>query len=220
MKVYPGEWRWKDNLERAHILLSLAWLVRVQDTAEHRQWLKTIAGDLLKHQAVSGAIHDWMDGTGGGHLQIPQSNEEYGTHETPLIQQKGDPSSDQLYTTGFALLGLHEAVAATGDRSLKQAEDRLAEFLCRIQIRSHELPWLDGAWFRAFDDRRWEFWASSADVGWGAWSVESGWGQTWTAATLGLRQQKKSFWDATKNDRLKDLLPQVKAQFSTHDEDF
>ena len=115
---------------------------------------------------------------------------------------------------------MHEAVAATGDAKLKNAEDRLAEFLCRIQIRSREFPWLDGAWFRAFDDRRWEFWSSSADIGWGAWSVEAGWGQSWTATALALRQEKTSFWDATKNPRLKALLPSVKAQFSEKDEDF
>ena len=220
MKVYPSGWRWQDNIERARMLLCLAWLVRVEDTAEHRQWLKTVADDLLKHQDACGAIHEWLGGEGGGHYRIPQSNEAYGTGETPLIQKNGDSASDQLYTTGFALLGLHEAVAAAGDASLKKAEDRLAEFLCRIQIKSPEFPWLNGAWFRAFDDRRWEFWASSADIGWGAWSVEAGWGQSWTAATLGLRQRKTSFWEATRNDHLKTLLPAVKAQFSAHDEDF
>ena len=220
MKAYPGGWRWGDNIERAHMLLCLAWLVRVQDTPEHREWLQTVAGDLLEHQDACGSIREWLSGTGGGHYRIPPSNEAYGTGETPLIQQNGDPASDQLYTTGFALLGLHEAVAATGDAKLKHAEDRLAEFLCRIQIRSREFPWLDGAWFRAFEDRRWEFWSSSADVGWDAWSVEAGWGQAWTATTLALRQEKTSFWDATKNPRLKTLLPSVKAQFSEKDEDF
>jgi hypothetical protein len=220
MKAYPGGWRWGDNLERAHMLLCLAWLVRVQDTPEHRQWLQTVAGDLLQHQDACGAIHEWLAGTGGGHYRIPQSNEAYGTGETPLIQKNGDPASDQLYTTGFALLGLHEAAAATGDAKLKLAEDRLAEFLCRVQIKSATFPWLDGAWFRAFDDGRWEFWASSADIGWGAWSVEAGWGQSWTAATLALRQKNTTLWDFTKNARLKTLLPAVKVQFSTKDEDF
>ncbi len=220
MKAYPDGWRWGDNIERAHMLLCLAWLIRVQDTPEHRQWLQTVAGDLLRHQDACGAIHEWLGGNGGGHYRIPQSNEAYGTGETPLIQTNGDPASDQLYTTGYALLGLHEAAAATGDVKLKQAEDRLAEFLCRIQIKSPAFPWLDGAWFRAFDDRRWEFWASSADIGWGAWSVEAGWGQSWTAATLALRQKKTTFWDFTQNPRLKTLLPTVKAQFSTNDADF
>ena len=207
-------------MERARMLLCLSWLVRLQDTPEHRHWLQVVAADLLKHQAASGAIHEWLGGTGGGHYRIPQSNEAYGTGETPLIQQNGDPASDQLYTTGFALLGLHEAAAATGDKSLRTAEDKLAEFLCRIQIRSQKIPYLNGAWFRAFDDRRWEFWSSSADIGWGAWSVESGWGQAWTAAVLGLRQKGTTFWDLTANPRIKALLPAVEAQMSMRDEDF
>jgi hypothetical protein len=197
MKVYPNGWRWRDNLERAHMLLCLAWLVRVEDTAEHRDWLKHVATDLLTSQSSSGAIHDRIAGTGGGHYQIPQSNEAYGTGETPLIQNNGDPASDQLYTTGFALLGLHEAVGATGDEKLLEAENKLAEFLCRIQIRSEKFPYLNGWWFRAFDDRRWEFWASSADAGWGAWSIESGWAQAWTAATLALREKKTTVWELT-----------------------
>ena len=62
----------------------------------------------------------------GGHFRTPQSNAEYGTGETPLLQENGDPVTDQLYTTGFALLGLHEAVGATGDPRLRRAEDKLA----------------------------------------------------------------------------------------------
>ncbi len=199
MKVYPDGWRWRDNLERARMLLCLAWLVRVEDTAEHREWLRRVANDLLESQSKSGAIQDRINGTGGGHYQIPQSNDAYGTGETPLIQKNGDPASDQLYTTGFALLGLHEAVAATGDKKLRDAENKLSEFLCRIQIRSEKFPYLNGWWFRAFDDRRWEFWASSADAGWGAWSLEAGWAQSWTATILGLRDKKTTVWDLTKN---------------------
>jgi hypothetical protein len=195
MKAYPHGWRWKDNIERARMLLCLAWLVRLEDTPEHRGWLARVAGDLLERQGPTGSIHEWFGAEASGFFQIPTSNEAYGTTETPLIQQNGDPASDQLYTTGFALFGLHEAAAATGDAGLRRAEDRLARFLSRIQIRSLKFPWLDGWWFRAFDDKRWEAWASSADAGWGAWSLEAGWAPAWTAATLALRAQKANFWD-------------------------
>src|SRR5207249_4952550 len=153
-----------DNLERAHMLLCLAWLVRVADTLEYRKWLDQIASDLLADQQPSGAIHERLGPVHGGHYRTPQRNEAYGTGETPLLQQNGDPVSDQLYTTGFALLGLHEAVGATGDQKLKRAEDKLAEFLCRIQTRSKKFPPLSGTWFRASDNRRWKAWASSADI--------------------------------------------------------
>jgi hypothetical protein len=212
MKVYPDQWLWQDNLERARMLLCLSWLVRVEDTPEHREWLTRVAGDLLAWQQPSGAIHERLGQAHGGGFRTPKSNEEYGTGETPLLQQNGDPVTDQLYTTGFALLGLHEAVGATGDAKLKHAEDKLAEYLCRIQTRSKKLPYLNGTWFRAFDDRRWEAWASSADIGWGAWSIESGWGQAWTAAILSLREQKTTVWDFTAKSRVRDYFPRLRAQ--------
>ena len=64
------------------------------------------------------------------------SNEEYGTGEVTIIQQNGDTICDSLYTCNFALIGLHEAASATGDPLYANAEKRLADFLCRIQIRS------------------------------------------------------------------------------------
>jgi hypothetical protein len=212
MKAYPGQWYWQNNIERARMLLCLAWLVRVEDTPEHREWLNRVAGDLLVCQQPSGAIHESLSRGPGGGFQAPQRNEDYGTGETPLLQQDGDPVSDQLYTTGFALLGLHEAVGATGDPKLKRAEDKLAEYLCRIQTRSQKLPYLNGTWFRAFDDHRWEPWASSADIGWGAWSIESGWGQAWTAAVLALREQRTAVWDFIAKSRVRDYFPKLRAQ--------
>jgi hypothetical protein len=212
MKAYPGQWYWQNNIERARMLLCLAWLVRVEDTPEHREWLNRVAGDLLASQQVSGAIYESLGKGPNSFFHAPQRNEDYGTSETPLLQQDGDPVSDQLYTTGFALLGLHEAVGATGDPKLKGAEDKLAEYLCRIQTRSQKLRYLNGTWFRAFDHRRWEAWASSADVGWGAWSIESGWGQAWTATVLALREQRVTVWDFTAQSRVRDYFPKLKAQ--------
>jgi hypothetical protein len=212
MKAYPQGWLWQNNIERARMLLCLAWLVRVDDTPEHREWLNRVGGDLLAFQKPSGAIQECLGRGPGAWFHAPQRNEDYGTTETPLLQHDGDPVSDQLYTTGFALLGLHEAVGATGDPRLKRAEDKLAEYLCRIQTRSQKLPWLNGTWFRAFDDRRWEAWASSADVGWGAWSIESGWGQAWTAAVLALREQGTTVWDFTAKSRVRDYFPELRAQ--------
>ncbi len=203
MEAYPDGWRWRDSIERARILLCLAWLVRVEDTPEHRGWLSKVTDDLLKVQQPCGALEERVNSTGGaGHYWAPKSNEAYGTGETPLIQQNGDPASDQLYTTGFALVGLHEAFAATGDPKYKKAEDKLADFLCRIQTKSAKYPHLNGAWFRAFDFGRWDYWASSSDAGWGAWSVESGWGNAWIGAVLGLRLKGTSFWDLTSHSQV------------------
>jgi hypothetical protein len=217
MKAFPDKWRWNDNSERARMLLCLAWLVRVEDTEEHRQWASRVANELIAIQDESGAIPERFRGAEGSHYSIPKSNEAYGTGETPLLQQNGDPVSDQLYVTGFTLLAFHEAAAALHDSKISAAEDKLAKYLCRIQIHSKSLPYLNGTWFRAFDFVRWEPWASSGDAGWGAWSVEAGWGQTWTASVLGLRQKQITLWDATANPRLRQALPKIREQMAQND---
>jgi len=88
---------------------------------------------------------------------------------------------------------------------------------CRIQTRSKKFSYLNGTWFRAFDDRRWEAWASSADAGWGAWSVESGWGQAWTAAVLGQREKKTTLWDFVAKSGIGSHFEKVQAQLSIGD---
>src|SRR5690554_1282344 len=107
-----------------------------------------------------------------------------------------------LYTVGFTFLGLHEAAAATGEHFYSDAENKLAEFLCRIQIQSETHPELDGAWFRAFNFNRWEYWASNGDAGWGAWCIESGWSQSWITALFALRQMSTSLWDITADSKI------------------
>jgi hypothetical protein len=98
------------------------------------------------------------------------------------------------YSVNFAVLGLHEAAAATGNATYTQIEDKLVNYMVRAQARSTEHPALDGAFFRGFDFEKWEAWASDADIGWGAWSVETGWTQSWITTVLGFRQLGTSLW--------------------------
>ena len=86
----------------------------------------------------------------------------------------------------------------------------MADYLIRIQTRSQRMPQFDGTWFRAFDYGRWECWASSADIGWGAWSIEAGWGQAWTAATLALRERGTTLWELTSGSAIGRQLPRVR----------
>jgi hypothetical protein len=209
MEGYPGQWRWQNNPERVRMAHCLAWLVRVEDTPEHRAWLKRMCGDLLSCQDATGAIAEVIGKKGNAFYMPPTSNEEYGTREMPIIQESGDGASDQLYVTGFSLLVLHEAAAVLNDPAIKEAENKLAAYLCRIQVRSDRMPYLNGGWFRAFDFKRWEYWASSGDAGWGAWSLEAGWGQAWAAATMGLRSLNTTIWDLTADSRIALHLPAV-----------
>ncbi len=198
MEAYPERWTWTNGqvtLERARFILPLAWLVRVEDTPEHRGWLDRMVKELLTDQVDCGALRTRI-------VHSPTSNEAYGTGETSLIEQNGDPVSDLLYESNFALVGLHEAAAATGNADYRQAEDRLAEYICRIQARSETHPELNGVWYRGFDFQRWQYWAADADVGWSLWSTETGWTQAEIISTLVLRQLNTSLWEYTVNSRI------------------
>ena len=46
------------QLQKARMLLPLAWLVRVRDTPQHRAWLSRVADDLLRSQQPCGAIRE------------------------------------------------------------------------------------------------------------------------------------------------------------------
>jgi len=214
MAAYPDEWRWTNGIaqEMARMLLPLSFLVRVDDTAEHRGWLRRMCDDLLALMQPCGALGERLGELGQGAYGPPQTNEAYGTSEATLIQENGDPACDLLYTTNFAYLGLHEAAAVSGDADLTQAAGRLTDFLCRIQVRSQAQPYLDGAWMRSFDFELWEYWGSSADLGWGAWSVESGWTNTWIASVLAMRQLGETLFDTSLRDRLAPRWPALREE--------
>jgi hypothetical protein len=213
MRLFPDRWDCECNRhesERARMLLPLAWLVRVDDTPEHRRWLRQVAQYVLESQDSSGAIRQKV--VGG-----ESCNEQYGAGEAPLIHATGDPCTDLLYTTNFAFLGLHEAAAATGDADLKRAADRLADFLVRVQVRADRSAELDGAWFRGFDFRRWDYWGSNGDIGWGVWATESGWTQGWIAGVLAMRQMHTSLWDFTRQTKIADRFDRVRRQMLPDD---
>ena len=214
MKAYPNNWRWTNGIqqERGRMLLPLAWLIRIDDRAEYRSWLKQIATDIEKCQDSSGAIREELGALDHGDMAPNTSNESYGSGEASLIQQNGDAISDLLYTCNFTSLGLNEAYAATGDPQYKRMADKLSEFLIRIQVKSEKHNELDGGWFRAFDYRQWEYWGSNADSGWGAWSIEVGWTQAWVPSVLAMRELKINLWDLTKGSKAGDTFVNIRKQ--------
>lgn len=207
VEKYPG-WRWTNGLtqELARMALPLAFLIRVEEKAEYRMWINRIVGDLVSQQQECGAIREMLGRIGDGDYPPPSSNEQYGTTEAPIIQDNGDPACDLLYTSNFAFLGLHESASACGNPVFKQAEDRLAEFLCRIQLRSEEHPYLDGCWMRGFDYEKWEYWGSSSDTGWGAWSVESGWTNSWIASVFAMRLLNEALFSLKRSSQIRQSL--------------
>ena len=212
MDAYPN-WNWTNGIqqERARMILVLAWLIRVDDTQEHRAWLKQIVSDVLVHMGEDGSIREEI-GKSGGQFGPPRSNAAYGTNEAPLIQENGDPSADMLYTTNFAFFGMNEAAKATGDPYYSKAADKMADFLIRIQSKSEVYQDLDGVWFRGFDMDRWEYWGSNSDHGWGVWGTLTGWTQNWIVSTLAMKEQDTSLWDITKNSNIAKHFEQCREQ--------
>ena len=175
----------------------LAWLYRVRPTAEHRAWLDRVIADLSANQVPCGAIREELGDPSKGQFGAERRNADYGNNEAPLIFTNGDPVADMLYTCNFAVFALNEAACATGDPRIRRMADDLATFLVRIQVRSDTIKNVDGAWFRAFNFRNWDYWASNADAGWGAQSTLTGWIQSWIVTTIALMEQDTSYWDIT-----------------------
>ena len=177
MARWPTKWTClqTETEELAHEILVLAWLVRVNNTAQPRAWLDMVASDLIAHRKIvmlsrfvavrlanpksitfsereCGAIREWINST--CLEKAPASNAAYGTGEGGLMQENTDPAADLLYSQNFALMSLHEASHAIGldtpaGKRYGQAVDRLAEFFVRVQAQSTEQRNIDGAWMRA-----------------------------------------------------------------------
>jgi hypothetical protein len=198
MQAYP-HWNWTNGIqqEKARMMLPLAWLYRVSPTDEHKEWLTFMVDEFLKNQQDCGAIREQLGDNGKGQWGKLPSNEAYGTGEAPLIFDNGDPISDMLYTCNFGFFGLNEAACATNDPKIKEAANKLSDFLTRIQVRSEKVKNIDGAWFRAFNYRNWDYWASNADWGWGANCTLTGWIQSWIVTTQALMEMDTSYWDIT-----------------------
>ena len=220
-----GAWRWTEyhSEEVARLLLPVAWLVRGGAlrpggvNATHIAWLYALVDDLLATQQPCGAIHETLGAQGLCDACPPASNAAYGTAEAPLIAATGDPITDLLYGSNFALVSLQEAYAATLDWTrIGLPTARLADFLTRAQLVSDAFPQLSGSWMRAFDTRWWEPWGSAADSGWGPWAIETGWTTTWITAGLHAAATNSSLWDLTLNNASgvnAELLHEICPQF-------
>lgn len=203
MASYPDKWKWGSSFQtqRARLILPLAWLVRIENTEEHRRWLDLMVTDMLKNQVETGAIREEL-GKGKGMFKELNKNSDYGTDEGSLIFKNGEEISCMLYTNNFALFSLNEAAEATHNRKYEEATNRLSDFLTRIQVQSKNHKDLDGAWFRAFDYGKWDYWASNSDAGWGAWCTLTGWIQSWIVTTQVQIQQKQGFWELTQKSNM------------------
>lgn len=210
MEAYPNKWLWGSSMQtqRARMILPLAWLVRIENNEEHKLWLDKMVNEILKYQDESGAIMEEL-GKGKGMFKELNKNSDYGSDEGSLVFRNGEKAACMLYTCNFALFSLNEAATATGNKKYKDAVDKLSDFITRIQVQSKKHKDLDGAWFRAFDYGRWDYWASNSDAGWGAWCTLTGWIQSWIVTTQAIISNNESYWQVTKDSRINEQMPKT-----------
>ncbi|MDE5956222.1 MAG: hypothetical protein K2G80_06975, partial [Bacteroidales bacterium] len=55
----------------------------------------------------------------------------------------------------------------------------------------------------------WDYWASIADAGWGAWSTLTGWIQSWIVGTQVLIEENTSLWELTAENDMSETAGQV-----------
>jgi len=217
MERFPDRLNWQNSLtgEIARMILPLAFLQKVDPCEKHKQWLYLAVDQMLSYQEPCGAIRDAFGDLSLGKYPPPQSNENYGTKEASLIQQNGDPATDLLYTTNWAFIGLWEAWLVLKDNRIKEAYEKLRDFLLRIQVRSEKHPMLDGAWLRSFDYEKWEYWGSSADIGWAAWCAETGWVNAWIATVLMLEERDESLMKTESAPSFRKIAPAIYKEMFT-----
>lgn len=111
--------------------------------------------------------------------------------EGSLVTHGGDPVVDNLYHVNWLSMGWMQAYLVTGEQLFYDAWKDITKYYIDMQIRSSD-PRIDGAWTRASDMEIMEVFGIPNDVGWGPWSIESGWslGQIGAGMACGLAAEK------------------------------
>ncbi len=182
MTHYPETKREQSQTqELCRLILPLSWLYEVTGVKEHLNWLYKVAHDLQQYYHPSGAYLEWDDGYQASMRHSP------GSGESSLLSTNGDPVADLLYSNNWLPIGWIQAYFITGDEWFKKLWEDTVRFMVNAQIESEDIQ-IDGAWARAFDVEKMEVFGSPADVGWGPWSIESGWtvGEITSGLLMGL----------------------------------
>jgi hypothetical protein len=168
MSVYPKTRREQsETQELCRLVLPLACLYYYTKSDLHKEWLYRVVRDLQKMKHKSGAYLEW-DTDYSANMSLTKFA------ECSLLTKNGDPIVDLLYANNWLPLGFTFAYLVTGDEYFNELFRENAEFMMRSQINSDNRD-IDGAWARGFDAELMEVFGLPNDVGWGPFSIESGW---------------------------------------------
>ncbi|MHA1371406.1 MAG: hypothetical protein ACTSRA_17035, partial [Promethearchaeota archaeon] len=170
------------NDDFSKLLLALAFLVKASESMKdqideesrrrYKNHLKLVVSIFGWIQDACGAIPE-RDLTQGKKFK-EDKNEKYGTGEVSVYTKNTDTITDQLYSTSFLAVALYFAWKTGECPEEWNILIKLLDYLCAIQCKSSN-PQLDGAWMRGFDYEKQEYFGANGDIGWGAYSIETGW---------------------------------------------
>ncbi|WP_129721271.1 hypothetical protein [Xylanivirga thermophila] len=168
IKVYPNTVReHSQTQELCRLVLPSAFLYWITGEDAHREFLYRVVNDLEQYRHSSGSYLEWDEG-----YKATLSKNEGG--ECSLLIENGDPVVDMLYSINWLPMAFMQAYFITGDSYFKDLWKNISKFMMDAQISSSDNK-LNGGWARGLDVELMEVFASPYDVGWGPWSIESGW---------------------------------------------
>ena len=168
----------------AATLMPLAMYYHITQAEEDKELLYDLAKELEKYRHQNGGYIEWYKGEGDAPAPIVGG-------EGSLLTESGIPIVDNLYTANWLSVGFIQAYLVTGDKYFFDLWRDIVKYYKNTQIVSKN-PQINGAWARGNDREIGEIYGIPNDIGWGPWSIESGWsmGQIGSGIAIGLMSEK------------------------------
>ena len=184
LKIYPS---YKGNIYTTSRLTGtvgpLAWLYYTTKDPRHKKVLYDTVNELKTVRHSKGGYLEWVF---NGEVPKPNVGDE-----GSMLVENGNPIVDNLYVVNWLPLGFIQAYFCTGDPYFYDLWKDITKYFIHMQIYSHD-PLIDGTWPRSSDMEKTEVYAIPNDIGWGPWSIESGWtmGPVCAGILIGLCAEK------------------------------
>jgi hypothetical protein len=168
----------------AATLMPLAMYYHITQAEEDKELLYDLVKELEKYRHQNGGYIEWYKGEGDTPAPIVGG-------EGSLLTESGIPIVDNLYTANWLSVGFIQAYLVTGDKYFFDLWRDIVKYYKNTQIVSKN-PQINGAWARGNDREIGEIYGIPNDIGWGPWSIESGWsmGQIGSGIAIGLMSEK------------------------------
>ena len=168
MNVYPNTMRAiSETEELCRLVFPLACLYQATGEEKHKNWLYDVCERLETYRHKS-----------GGYIEMDPGYTAYRSRtqgtESSMLADNGNEISELLYSLNWLPLGFSYAYYVTQDSLFMDKWENIIKFLTDAQIVSQDKT-IDGAWARCLDLKRMEIYGMPHDVGWGPFSIESGW---------------------------------------------